>query len=148
MACMKLLSVFFFSVLAMTCHSQTLTPKQQGELWGLVNDSGQFVVQPIYEKIYPYHHGVAYVLKNKSIGAIDVNGKEIIRCIYGEAPLKFGLAAFQPNYKGERQYISWFAGHYVGDVWIDQNGKILVTNSKRVYTVTDRIPISEALWDY
>ena len=128
--------------------SQVPTPRSQGELWGFADEAGRFVIQPIYQRVHPFHNGIAVVMKDNSIGWIDPQGKVVVRTLYSQSPLKFGEGAFQPNYRGERQYIGWMKGSsdLVGVMWINQQGKILVTSAKELYNLTDKIP--EKLWDY
>jgi hypothetical protein len=149
----KCFLIILLSVLTQTTYSQTLIPKQQGELWGFVDESGQFVIQPKYKRVCEFHHGVAAVVIDQSLGLIDSQGTLITRAIYSSCPLVFGEVAFQPNYRGERQYISWMAHEFdnpyqtqLGVVWVNQQGKVLITQAKRLYNLSDRIP--EKLWDY
>lgn len=131
-----------------SAFGQVLKPRSQGELWGFADGSGRFVIQPVYQKVSEFHNGIAVVIKDNSIGWIDPQGKEVVRTLYAESPTKFGEVCFQPNYRGERQYISWMRGanEQVGIIWITRQGKILVTSAKVLYDLTDKIP--DKLWDY
>ncbi len=138
-------------VLSVFLYGQTLTPFQSDSLWGYVDSTGQFAIQPKYKQVCEFNHGVAAVVYNQSIGLIDTNGKVLQNYVYSQCPLLFGEGAFQPNYRGERKYIGWLmhrpaSGVGLGCVWINQQGKILITGAKVVYTLVDRVP--EALWDY
>lgn len=147
----KITVTILLCVLSVGLSGQTLTPCQQDSLWGYVDSSNQFVIQPIYQQACEFSHGLAGVVRNSGIGLIDTNGKNVQSCVYSQCPSLFGEGAFQPNYRGERQYIGWLVhrpptGIPMGCVWVTQQGKILVTSAKIVYTVADRVP--EALWDY
>lgn len=133
---------------AISAFCQELRPRSQGELWGFADGSGRFVIQPVYQKVQEFHNGIAVVAKDSGVGWIDPQGKEVVRPLYMESPNQFGEGAFQPNYRGERQYIGWIKGadNLVGIMWITQQGKILVTSAKTLYDLTDKIP--DKLWDY
>jgi hypothetical protein len=145
--------VAFILLNSLSIRAQILTPKQQGELWGYVDESGNFVIQPAFKQVCEFSHGVAAVIKGESIGLIDTQGNMIQRAVYSQCPLLFGESAFQPNYRGERKYIGWLAHELqnsasaqLGVVWVDNKGKIIITQAKRIYTLDDRIP--DVLWDY
>ncbi len=147
----KIVVTILLCVLYAGLCGQTLTPCQKESYWGYVDSTKQFVIQPIYQRVYAFNHGVAAVVFNNYFGLIDTKGKVLQSYIYTQCPILFGEGAFQPNYRGERQYIGWLihrppSGVQMGCVWIDQQGKILVSGAKIVYTVVDRVP--EALWDY
>jgi len=143
----RVLFLVIASLWGISAFSQMPTPRSQGELWGFADGSGRFVIEPVYQKVNEFHNGIAVVAKDNAIGWIDPQGKEVVRTLYAESPNKFGEGAFQPNYRGERQYIGWMrGGDLVGIMWITQQGKILVTSAKTLYDLTDKIP--DKLWDY
>lgn len=55
-----------------TCFLNT----PEGGKWGFINLKGEFVVQPQFDKVEPYHNGLARViLGNKSNSSLDTSGK-------------------------------------------------------------------------
>ena len=62
---------------------------RKDQLWGIVNDTGEIITDPVYEGfagIAPeFHDGLAYVLSENLYGYIDYTGKYVIppRYLYG-----------------------------------------------------------------
>lgn len=132
---------------------QRLTPKQVGELWGYTDEAGNLVIPAVFKYVTEFNCGVAGAVKDTGIGLIDTTGTFIVRDIFSSCPNRFGETAFLPNYKGQKQHISWVAHELtdasaatLGVVWVDQNGKYIITQAKRIYRLSDRIP--DKLWDY
>ena len=55
--------------------------------YGIIDRNYNELVPLIYDDIYPFFEGCAFVVKNEKLGCIDKNGKEIIPCIYNEAAI-------------------------------------------------------------
>ena len=121
--------------------------KARNGKYQLVNKGGNALTEPIYDTIYYFSNGIATVKRNNSLGLIDARGKEVTSCVFSEAPLRFGETQFQPYVHGRRAYVSWLCHNQVlGIVWIDEKGQIMLSRSKKQFTIKDRIP--EKLWDY
>lgn len=56
---------------------------KEGELYGYINDKGQFIINPIYEIAYDFNtNGLAVVGEKGKFGLINKNGKYILKSIY------------------------------------------------------------------
>lgn len=113
----------------------------------LMSPDGVALTDYRYDKVYEFSHGVANVMIGEAIGLLKDNGKEIAKPIYTFAPLHFGETPIRPSFRGKE----WFAGclyhaNLGGATWWDENGKVLQTGTKMLFTINDKIP--EGLWDY
>lgn len=116
------------------------------ELYGLINENGQIILQPHYNKVEPFYNGVANVwsLDGKSRGLVNEQGVEIAKPVYATVAKKFGVTQFKT-----RDKIFSYMTHVnvlVGTFWIDQTGKVLAKGVKPSFKITDIIP--DALWDF
>ncbi len=87
---MKILFTFVFIFISFFCAlSQPLKPQQgANSKFGFVNQSGQYVVLPIYDDVKPFSENMAAVKKNSLWGFINHTGAEIIK------PAYFSVQAF------------------------------------------------------
>lgn len=100
-----------------------------------------------YDKVYEFSHGVANVMIGETIGLLKDNGKEIAKPIYTLAPLHFGEVPIRPSFRGKEWFVGClFNNNLGGATWWDENGKVLQTGTKMLFTINDKIP--EGLWDY
>lgn len=114
-------------------------------LYSLVNSQGQVLTKMKYARVYPFYNGVAIVQNTLgALGLVNIQGKEIGRCIFQMAPEKFGVTHF--IYRPGSEIISWMYQPNMRGVWLNQKGKILVSATKVAFTMEDVIP--EKLWDY
>ncbi len=51
-------------------------------LWGFINSTGDYVVQPQYESVTRFVNGVALVMKQKKLGMINTDGKVLTPFIF------------------------------------------------------------------
>lgn len=60
---------------------------QENELWGLKDESGNVLIQPVYEAFYAYDYysDLAVVVKNEKYGYVNKQGEEIIPLIFDDA---------------------------------------------------------------
>ncbi|TYA73939.1 WG repeat-containing protein [Seonamhaeicola marinus] len=58
------------------------TYAKKDDLWGFIDNKGNWIVEPKYDKVRAFKNGLAPVAKNKKWGYINLKGEEII-------PLKF-----------------------------------------------------------
>ena len=138
---------FMYRSISQLYEDDLFVVKVDSGMYQLTDRKGQALTEPVYEAIYEFNHGIAAAKRNKNIGLLDAHGKEITRCIFSEAPLKFGESQFQPWNHGKRTYLSWLNDNQtLGVVWVNEKGSILQSMSKKEFTIKDRIP--EKLWDY
>jgi hypothetical protein len=76
-----------------------LTYAKKDDKIGFINNKGEWVIEPIYEKARAFVNGLAPVFKDKSWGYIDASGKEVIPFQYRDAEIfsKDGLAPVKLN---------------------------------------------------
>lgn len=119
--------------------------KGEDSLYSLVNSQGEVLTKSKYAKVYPFYNGIATVQSTLgALGLVNLQGREIGRCIFQEAPEKFGVTHF--IYRPGSDIISWMYETNMKGVWLNQKGKILVSATKLAFTMEDVIP--EKLWDY
>lgn len=60
---------------------------EENELWGLKDESGNVLIQPVYEEFYAfdYYSDLAVVVKNEKYGYVNKQGEEIIPLIFDDA---------------------------------------------------------------
>ncbi|MCW3170214.1 WG repeat-containing protein [Chryseobacterium sp. 09-1422] len=60
---------------------------EENELWGLKDEKGNVLIQPIYDEFYAYDYysDLAVVVKNEKYGYVDKRGEEIIPLIFDDA---------------------------------------------------------------
>lgn len=63
-------------------YSDNLTILEKEGKYGFVNKKGKVVIPVIYEKVYPFANGMAYVELNGKVGYINKKGKEVIPIKY------------------------------------------------------------------
>lgn len=67
---------------------------------GFLNETGRFVVPPVYDFVFPFTEGLAAVRKGEKMGYVDRTGKLVIPLIHDEAaPFSEGLAGVR---RGEK----------------------------------------------
>lgn len=67
--------------------------KVEGLKFGLIDTSGNYLVEPIYDYIRPFSDGLAPVFKDEQWGFVDRSGKQIIPAQYSRArPFSEGLS--------------------------------------------------------
>lgn len=60
-----------------------------GGRWGYISTDGQIVIEPVYERVYPFSEGIAAVKLNGRWGFIDTDGTVIVPCEYDEVERSF-----------------------------------------------------------
>jgi hypothetical protein len=118
---------------------------QKDGKWLLLNAAGVELTPAQYDAVSVFSHGLSTVIRNKSIGLVNTEGREVVRAVYSNAPAKFGESAFIPN-RGKNEVLSWLYHPQLGFVWINEKGKTVITGSRQIFDVESRIP--EKLWDY
>lgn len=113
-------------------------------LYVLVDSTGKILTKVKYQKVYPFQDGIAYVMRNASIGFVNISGQEVGRCIFDYAPVVFGYSQFVYRKGSER--INLMHNPSTGYVWVSETGKMLFFTKKTMFTLKDKIP--NALWDY
>ncbi|SEQ12119.1 WG repeat-containing protein, partial [Epilithonimonas lactis] len=60
---------------------------EENELWGLKDEKGDVLIQPIYDEFYAYDYysDLAVVVKNEKYGYVNKRGEEIIPLIFDDA---------------------------------------------------------------
>ncbi|MBD8083583.1 WG repeat-containing protein [Chryseobacterium caseinilyticum] len=60
---------------------------EENELWGLKDENGNVLIQPIYNEFYAYDYysDLAVVVKNEKYGYVDKRGEEITPLIFDDA---------------------------------------------------------------
>lgn len=89
---------------------------------GLQDQSGKWIVQPIYEHIYKFENGFARVVRSGKLGLMNKSGKEIVPAIYQSLAFVCDRNAF--TFGTSQQYIQVSNQKLVGIV--DTTGKIIV----------------------
>lgn len=80
-------------------HNGLAAATIQGKV-GFLNQTGQFVVEPAYDVVFPFTEGLAAVRKGDKMGYLDRTGKISIPLIYdGAAPFSEGLASVRQGDK-------------------------------------------------
>ncbi len=92
--------------------------KDKTRIWGYINDSGKFVIEPKYENALDFsEEGMAQVYNNNAIGVINAKGEEIIPTRYREiVELNSGyMMAFdgEVNHVFNKEGILQFSGNFV-----------------------------------
>lgn len=84
---MRVLLIIFLVVLGATAKAQlpSLIPYQSKGKFGYSDSTKKVIINPDYEKVYPFYNGMARVRKNRKFGFIDSTGEVII-------PLKYAYA--------------------------------------------------------
>lgn len=69
------------------------------ERWGLIDQSGEFVVEPTYDYIYDYQTNGYAIFRNSSLyGMLDQSGKEILPAVYDSiSEFSEGICILQQN---------------------------------------------------
>lgn len=69
-------------------------------LWGVIDENSNWIVEPKYDGVKPFSEGMAPVLKNGKSGFINLNGEEVIPLIYDDADsFKDGFAPIKKGSK-------------------------------------------------
>lgn len=66
-------------------YSEDYAPVMINNKWGMINRKGQWLVQPIYDYVFGFHHGRARVKNGGKYGFINKRGVETIPLKYGSA---------------------------------------------------------------
>lgn len=100
---------------------------KKNHLYGVINQSGEIIIEPFYEEMNKFSNGMAAVYKNKKWGYIDEEGYEIIDFLYHGAKdfSIHGLAAVKVSEKSG----SW--------VLVKTNGQLLDKNNNNDYYFID-----------
>jgi hypothetical protein len=70
--------VFLFSFPFFEKGEPDLHPFRKADTWGYCNRNGEIKISCLYDKTFPFKHGMAVVYKSaKGYGLIDENGREI-----------------------------------------------------------------------
>lgn len=79
--------------------NSNLTYAKKNDKIGFINNKGEWVIEPTYDKVRAFVNGLAPVLKDKSWGYIDETGKVAIPFQYRDAEIfsKDGLAPVKLN---------------------------------------------------
>lgn len=64
---------------------RTRIPFRQGDKFGFQNRGREFVIEPTYDLVEPFHEGLARVTLNKKIGFIDKTGAVVVPIVYDKA---------------------------------------------------------------
>lgn len=89
---------------------------RQDDKEGIVDEGGNWLVDPLYDRIYPFSEGLAVVVKHNKYGYINAEGEEQIPLQYDRAwDFSEGLAVVRQGTreKGKRGYI-------------DKNGNLVI----------------------
>lgn len=82
---------------------------EKTNLYGIVNDNGDYIVKPIYKEVdfnFGYKSGLSYVInKNDKYGFINETGKEVVSCKYDKIESFQNGYAIAKNKVGEYDYI-------------------------------------------
>ncbi len=106
---------------------------RNGDLWGIIDAGGEWLVKPQYSSLYTYHAGLARAEDPQSglFGYINLQGKEVIPCQFEDAD------SFEHGYAVIRMYSN--------DIWmnaaIDSCGKVIIA-----YTSNTLEILSEKSW--
>ena len=121
--------------------------REKGGLYALFAEDGKQLTEYRYATVTEFHHGVSTVRLGKNIGLVNEQGKELVRPIYGNAPIYFGDSQFTLYRSSAKPiWISYVHHQNLSAAWIDSTGKMLVQGTKAAFYVGDIIP--EVLWDY
>ena len=72
---------------------ERLFPAREFNLWGFVNQNGEWVINPEFEYCEPFSEGMAIYEEADSYGYVDLHGNKAIKAIYPEAfNFKNGIA--------------------------------------------------------
>lgn len=135
--------IVFTTLILGNCQSQDLLPFRVDTLWGFRNKQGAVKIEPQFQYANNFRYGVAIVLRNERVGAIDSNGKLIIPFRYEYLrPLDSTefLFGYRTKYVGE---------HIVGVMSRDEKVKIpaeysYISKYKQTYRV---IKEKDSIWD-
>lgn len=144
----KLITFLMFLYVAFACHVDNtnfdLLPVQSGSKYGYINKSGQYQINPQFDKATFFRNGVALVKSGSLWGYIDTKGNYIVNPVYKEATI------FQDG-------VAWTVEENGAPTAIDTKGNILFTlkeaisvsdfsDGLAVYTVSD--PDSDSEYSY
>ncbi len=113
-------TAFFVAVFglmgAVSLQAQELIPYRKGDKWGYCTPDKKVVIQPKYDRAWPFREDLARVELNGKYGFIDRTGREIVPPKYDDAwSFSEGLARVGI---GKRQ--GFFIGKYG---FIDRTGR-------------------------
>lgn len=104
----KLLPVLILSVLPFVANAQDPTPRKdnQTKLWGYVDKSKNWVIEPAFEKAKKFDLGVAVVGKGGKLGLIDLKGAFVLAPEYDDIDnfKKNGLCQVMKKENGTKWY--------------------------------------------
>ncbi len=127
--------------------SSDVTWAKVGNLYCLIDCKGTELTPARYSKVGEFYNGVAAVWNEKNaIGAVNKEGKEIVRTLYSGCAERFGVTQFRFTDGGTQLVYSWFTHPQMGNIWVDQEGKTVARGVKVNYSATDVVP--EVLWDF
>lgn len=76
---------FLLSVWGVVACAQPYFPVKMNKKWGLIDTSGQMVLQPVYDAIGEFkQYGYAIMQRNGGVGLLDSSGKEIVQPRYND----------------------------------------------------------------
>jgi hypothetical protein len=59
---------------------------KKGEKYGIINEKGEIIADPVYDYIWDYYEGSVIVIKDDKVGYVDNTGKQIVECKYDLYP--------------------------------------------------------------
>lgn len=113
------------------------------EKYALIDAQGHELIKPTYSDAWIFWRKIACVKLGKKYGYVNNKGEVVAVPQYDVVPIYFGEAS-PFKYQGER-ILSWVKKADRLD-WIDQTGKVILSDSKSRFTIFETIP--NDLWDY
>ena len=125
-------SIFvLFLQCGLSAFAQTsLYPIKQGDKWGLINASGQVVVQPTFDEAKPFSEGMGRVRVKDKWGYVDSTGKLAIKPDFVLAN-DFSEGMARVNTKG---FSLFFPKH---DYYIDKQGKTVLKHKSGIEYIAE-----------
>ena len=62
-----------------TPFSENIIPASNGEKWGAIDLHGEYVIPPVYDRVFPCENGIAVVQNGLKYGYVSRSGKEVFR---------------------------------------------------------------------
>jgi hypothetical protein len=122
-----ILFLLFFLQENLSAKLPDLIPYRKGNLWGYCDSTKKIIIQPIYERVFPFDGKTAVAVKDKKYGIIDQYGKVTTPFIYESID--------QEGCNGKR-VVSTKKKHYG---LINETGKIMIPCSyTKLYWESDK----------
>lgn len=80
-----ILPALFLAAQLVTAQSVMIAAKEKGKLYGYIDGTGQYVIQPSFDLAGPFYRNLAVVKKGKKYGVINSQGEFTVVPTYEDA---------------------------------------------------------------